>query len=273
MPLAAPVITATLSARRARRAALAAGSLDKTLFCKFMDSSFPVGGLELHEVVVDDLAELEGEVGDDVRPGHDLEHRQLGERRQGVREQGELGRPGPRSLQIDVAEIVLDQLADARRAVDGGDDLEQKFWRQQGSCVDLYRSVAARVRLEKRISFARTSASTRLRGGSPCALQRSIWKASVSRRGRLSSTHCRGVLETMPPSQKYSPSISVAGKPGGSEPLAMICAGGIRWGVGSKQTKFPVRTLTAPTLRRVPPSLMRSKSTRRSSVAFSGDTS
>jgi NTE family protein len=33
------------------------------------------------------------------------------------------------------------------------------------------------------------------------ALQRSIWKASVSRRVRLSSTHCSGVLETMPPSQ------------------------------------------------------------------------
>ena len=59
----------------------------------------------------------------------------------------------------------------------------------------------SRVRLEKRISFARTSASARLCGTSPCELQRSIWKARVSRRGRLSSTHCRGVLETMPPSQ------------------------------------------------------------------------
>src|SRR5215475_7971566 len=41
----------------------------------------------------------------------------------------------------------------------------------------------------------------RSRGTSPCALQRSTWKASVSRRGRLSSTHCRGVLDTRPPSQ------------------------------------------------------------------------
>src|SRR6267142_437232 len=62
-------------------------------------------------------------------------------------------------------------------------------------------TVDARVQLEKRISFARRSASARLWGSSPSALQRSIWKASVSRRGRLSSTHCRGVLETMPPSQ------------------------------------------------------------------------
>src|SRR5499427_9223994 len=133
MPLAAPVITATLSARRARRAMLASGALEKALSCKFMGSSFPLGRLGLRQVVVNDLAEPKGEVGDDVRAGHDLEHRQLGERRQGVREQGELGRPGPCSLQVDVGEIVLDQLADARRAVDVRDDLEQEIGRQQGS--------------------------------------------------------------------------------------------------------------------------------------------
>src|SRR5262249_2452876 len=112
MPLAAPVITATLSARRARLAVL-----DRALSCKFMGSSFPLGGLGLRQVVVNDFAELEGQVGDDVRAGHDLEHRQLGERREGVREQVELGRPGPCSLQIDLGEVVLDQLADAWRAV------------------------------------------------------------------------------------------------------------------------------------------------------------
>src|SRR5262249_4644543 len=133
MPLAAPVITATLSARRPWRAVLAAGALDETFLCKFMDSSFSVGGLGLRPVVVDDFPEIEGEVGDDVGAGDDLEHRQLGERRQGVREQGELGRPGPRSLQIDVGQVVLDELADAWRAVDVRDDLEQEIGRLQRS--------------------------------------------------------------------------------------------------------------------------------------------
>ena len=75
---------------------------------------------------MDDLPEIKGEVSDDVRAGHDLEHGQLGKRCQGVREQGELGRPGPCSLQINVSEIVLDQLADPCGAVDVRNDLEQK---------------------------------------------------------------------------------------------------------------------------------------------------
>jgi hypothetical protein len=33
------------------------------------------------QVVVDDLTEIEGEVGDDVRAGHDIEHWQLGKGR------------------------------------------------------------------------------------------------------------------------------------------------------------------------------------------------
>src|SRR4029453_8213530 len=34
-----------------------------------------------------------------------------------------------------------------------------------------------------------------------------------------------GVLESTPPSQKCSPSISIGGKPGGSAALAMMCSG------------------------------------------------
>src|SRR5215475_700541 len=113
MPLAAPVTTATLSLRH----------MGISLTCRLASG----------QVVVNHLAELEGEVGEDVRAGHDLEHRQFGKRRKGVREQGELGRPGPRSLQIDIGEIVLDQLADACRAVDVRNDLEQEIGRQQGS--------------------------------------------------------------------------------------------------------------------------------------------
>src|SRR5215470_17118334 len=130
MPLAAPVITATLSARRPWPA-MPAAAPDNVLSCKFMGFSFPGGSLGLHQVVVDDLAEPEGQVGDDVHAGHDLEHRQLGERRQGMRDQRELRRPGPRTLEIDIREVVLDELADARRPVDMRNDLEQEIGCQQ----------------------------------------------------------------------------------------------------------------------------------------------
>ena len=85
---------------------------------------------------MNNLAEFKGKVGDDVRAGNDLQHRQLSKWCQGVREQGELGRPGPRSLEIDIAEIVFDQLTNACRAVDVWYDLKQEIGRQQGS---LYR--------------------------------------------------------------------------------------------------------------------------------------
>src|SRR5215470_16044557 len=77
MPLAAPVITATLSARWPWPTVLAA-ALDNVLSCKFMGSFLPLGGLRLRQIVVHDLAEPEREVGDDVRARHDLEHGQLG---------------------------------------------------------------------------------------------------------------------------------------------------------------------------------------------------
>jgi hypothetical protein len=62
-------------------------------------------------------------------------------------------------------------------------------------------------------------------------------------------------------------------KPGGSAPLAMMCSGPMRWRVLSKYTELPVRTFTAPTLKRASHALMRSKSTSRSSVAFSAEVS
>ena len=47
IPLAAPVITATLSRRRPRRAVLGAGSPDKASICKFMGSSFLIKRLRI----------------------------------------------------------------------------------------------------------------------------------------------------------------------------------------------------------------------------------
>ena len=65
------------------------------------------------------------------------------------------------------------------------------------------------------------------RGTVPREVNRSTWKTVISQGARLSSTYCSGVLETRPPSQYHSPSISTGGKPGGRAPLAMICSGPI----------------------------------------------
>src|SRR5262249_22918688 len=69
------------------------------------------------------------------------------------------------------------------------------------------------------------------------------------------------------------PSIATAGKAGGGAPLAMTCSGLIVWVVESKQMKLPVRTLVAPTLNRICPALMRSKSIRLSKVLRSFEVS
>ena len=47
---------------------------------------------------MDDLAQAERQVGEDVHGRHDLEHRQLGDRRQRVRVQVERAGPGPGAL-------------------------------------------------------------------------------------------------------------------------------------------------------------------------------
>src|ERR1700675_1806370 len=41
--------------------------------------------------------------------------------------------PNPRALYRDILEMVFDELADARRAVDMRDDLEQKIWSRERS--------------------------------------------------------------------------------------------------------------------------------------------
>jgi hypothetical protein len=75
------------------------------------------------EIVVDDPAEAEGQVGDDVDAREDLEDRQLGDRHQRVWAEIERRRSGPGAVDGDVLEVVFDQLADARRAVDMRDEI------------------------------------------------------------------------------------------------------------------------------------------------------
>src|SRR5262249_57970653 len=113
MPLAAPVTTATLSARRV----FAAGSLDKASLCKFMGFSFPVGGLGLRQVVMGDLAERERQIRNQVHRGDHLQDRQLRDWGQRMRPEVQRCRTGPGSLQIDVFQRILYEPADAWSAV------------------------------------------------------------------------------------------------------------------------------------------------------------
>src|SRR5262245_21794253 len=84
IPLAAPVTTATLSFKR--------------MAISLLSALRPLLG----QVIVHDLAEAEREIGDDLGPGHDLEHRRLGQWCERVREKRERRRSGPRSLEADV---------------------------------------------------------------------------------------------------------------------------------------------------------------------------
>src|SRR6516164_3227297 len=115
MPLAAPVTMATLSLRRMSRNSRG-GRFQRRL---------ALGGGRL-QVVVGDLAEAERDIANEVNRGHDLEHGQLRDRGEGMRRERKRRRSRPRALERDVLEIILDELADSRAAVDVRNDLEQK---------------------------------------------------------------------------------------------------------------------------------------------------
>ena len=88
--------------------------------------SFMIGLLFGGEVVVDDRAQVQGEVAQDVGGGKHLQHRQGGDRCQRVVEQLQRRRPCPGAVDGDVAAPVAHDLADARRAVDVRNDLQQE---------------------------------------------------------------------------------------------------------------------------------------------------
>src|SRR6202043_267364 len=83
------------------------------------------GGAALLQIIVHHLAEAEGEVAEDVRCRDHLEHRQFRDGRECVWVERERRGTGPGTLDVDVLEIELDELADARAAVDVRDDLEE----------------------------------------------------------------------------------------------------------------------------------------------------
>src|SRR5262245_24741686 len=112
MPLAAPVTTATLSSRRIGLLLAA----NRRLRLR-------------REIVMHHLAEAEREIAQNMDGRDDLQHGQFGHRRQGMRGERQGARPDPRALDRDVLEAILDQLADARAAVDMRDDLQQEIRR------------------------------------------------------------------------------------------------------------------------------------------------
>src|SRR5579872_2272552 len=95
--------------------------------CSRTCSAFMATALSiLMQIVVDDAAEIEGEIGDGVDAGDHLAHRQLGDR--GERMRAKLERRGARpcALEHDLSEAITHQLANARRAVDMRHDFQEK---------------------------------------------------------------------------------------------------------------------------------------------------
>src|SRR5664279_3856255 len=94
-----------------------------------------LAGLEtsawLLEVVVYNLAQPERQVGQYVNRGHHLENRQVSYGCQRMRRQMQRCRPGPRAPDRDILELIFDQFADAWRAIDMRNDLEQTVRRSE----------------------------------------------------------------------------------------------------------------------------------------------
>jgi len=80
---------------------------------------------------VGDLAEAECEIANEVNRGDDFEHRQLRDRSKRMGRERDRARAGPRPLERHVLEVIFDELADARAAVDVRNDLEQKIRRRE----------------------------------------------------------------------------------------------------------------------------------------------
>ena len=80
-----------------------------------------------------DLAQPERQVGQYVNRGHHLENWEVSYGCQRMRRQMKRRRPGPRALDRDILEMIFDQFADAWRAVDMRNDLEQEVRRRKRS--------------------------------------------------------------------------------------------------------------------------------------------
>src|SRR5712671_3503352 len=85
----------------------------------------------LPQVIMDDLAETESEVGKNVLGRDDVEDGQVGDRGQSVRHQRQRAWPGPGTFDRDILEIIFHQFAYPGRAIDMRDDLEEEIRRRK----------------------------------------------------------------------------------------------------------------------------------------------
>ncbi len=74
---------------------------------------------------MNDFAQSQGEIGENMDGRNDFQHRQISNRRESMRVEFQCGRSYPGAFQMHVLQVILDQFADARRAVHVGDNLEQ----------------------------------------------------------------------------------------------------------------------------------------------------
>src|SRR5262249_16798045 len=113
MPLAAPVMIATLPLRHA-------------MVNSFRTLKALLRSVLLRKVIVYDFAQPERQIGDQVSRRNHVPDRKTGDRRQRMGMKLECCWSRPRTLQHDVFEIVANELADPRRAVDVWDDLQEE---------------------------------------------------------------------------------------------------------------------------------------------------
>src|SRR5579885_3645601 len=107
MPLAAPVTIATLSFSR----------------MMFLQRS---NELPLFQIVVDDLAQWQGEVSEDMNGGNNLQDGQFRHGCQRMRRQGEGTWSAPGALDDEILQRVTHEFADPGRTVHMGDDFQQE---------------------------------------------------------------------------------------------------------------------------------------------------
>src|SRR5262249_45708276 len=68
----------------------------------------------LRKIIINDFAEAERQIGNEVARGNDLANRQAGNVAHGMLEELNGGRPGPSAFQRDILEVVADKLANTR---------------------------------------------------------------------------------------------------------------------------------------------------------------
>src|SRR5215472_1297879 len=107
IPLAAPVITATLSVER-------------------MLAPFFIR-LQSGQIVEDDLPQPQRQISDVMAARNDAAHRQTGNVAQCMIEKLNSGRTGPSALQRNVLAVIAHKLADPRRAIHVRDDLDHEI--------------------------------------------------------------------------------------------------------------------------------------------------